>query len=429
MSFADTYFSKQQGVPSHIPEPPEDALRYIVIIPAFQEKNIIPALDSLWHCARPEGAVEVIVVVNAPDNAGREIRETNLATHLTVEKWKKTHTSKHFRFYTKDAIDLPLRHAGVGLARKIGMDEAAWRFNGISKHDGLIISLDADCVCDTNYFTEIEKNYLLYPQANGFNLYFEHPVSGNDFPDRIYKGIIQYELHLRYYIQALRYAGFPYAFHTVGSCYAVKASTYIKQGGMNRRKSGEDFYFLHKIIPLGNFFEINTTRVIPSPRPSLRVPFGTGPTMHKYMLNEQQALQTYKPELFEILLDFFSVVKQFYKQKSEITSLLIGKLHPVMAEFLTSLNWMKAMEEINSNCSTPHTYTKRFYNWFDGLTVLKFLNYASAKGFPRIDVWDAAIQLLKKKEIRISEISGEHELLSIFRDLEKKEPWVSPLQQ
>src|SRR4029434_9989987 len=100
----------------------------------------------------------------------------------------------------------------------------------------------------------------------------------------IYKAIAAYELHLRYYLQALRTAGFPHGYHTIGSSMAVRARTYMEQGGMNRRQAGEDFYFLHKLIPLGGFTELNSTTVYPLPRPSNRVPFGTGRAVSEWLI-------------------------------------------------------------------------------------------------------------------------------------------------
>ena len=88
------------------------------------------------------------------------------------------------------------------------------------------------------------------PRSPGCSIYFEHPLHGPLEP-KVYEAIAAYELHLRYYVQALRYAAFPYAHHTIGSSMAVRADAYAKQGGMNKRQAGEDFYFLHKIIPLG----------------------------------------------------------------------------------------------------------------------------------------------------------------------------------
>ena len=41
---------------------------------------------------------------------------------------------------------------GVGLARKTGMDEAVRRFDIINNPEGVILSLDADCTVEHNYF-------------------------------------------------------------------------------------------------------------------------------------------------------------------------------------------------------------------------------------------------------------------------------------
>ena len=37
---------------------------------------------------------------------------------------------------------------------------------------------------------------------------------------------------------------------------AVRADAYLRQGGMNRRKAGEDFYFLNKFMVLGGYGEM-----------------------------------------------------------------------------------------------------------------------------------------------------------------------------
>ena len=75
-----------------------------------------------------------------------------------------------------------------------------------------------------------------------------YEAAGGKFDDNSYKAVWLYELHLRYYKQALQFTGFPYYYHTIGSAFAVNAEVYCKQGGMNRQKAGEDFYFLQKII-------------------------------------------------------------------------------------------------------------------------------------------------------------------------------------
>jgi hypothetical protein len=428
MSFADSYFSKQ-GQYLSLSALPEPDLQYAVVIPAYAEENILLALDSLWQCERTKGAVEVILVVNAPEGAPPEIQEINRKTISTVLDWSHSHREDSFRVFVVDATDLPVKHAGVGLARKTGMDEAARRFNFLNRPNGIIVSFDADCLCDDNYFTELEKASKQNPAANGFNFYFEHPIKGGEFPAGVYQGIIQYELHLRYYLQALRHSGFPYAFHTVGSCYAIKASAYIKQGGMNKRKSGEDFYFLHKIIPLGGFIEIPSARVIPSPRPSMRVPFGTGPVIQKYLQGGGQEVLTYQPELFDMLNGLFSAAGNFFKMKSAAYHRYTGDLHPLIKSYLEKLQFFNALDEINANCSSLPTFYKRFYAWFDALAVLKFLNHAGASGYPKIPVNKAVVKWLQMKYAGHKVNSDNSVLLEFFRELERKKGWVSPLPQ
>src|SRR4030095_9895180 len=122
-----------------------------------------------------------------------------------------------------------------------GMDEALRRFDEVGWAEGIIAGYDADCRCETNYLTALERHFQKNSQSPGCSIYFEHPLSGPLSP-AVYEGAAAYELHLRYFVQALRYAGFPHAHHTLGSCMAVRACTYCKQGGMNKRKAGEDFY-------------------------------------------------------------------------------------------------------------------------------------------------------------------------------------------
>ena len=55
-------------------------------------------------------------------------------------------------------ISLPKKDAGVGLARKIIMDEAFKRFSTLD-HNGVIACLDGDCVVQENYIEELITHY------------------------------------------------------------------------------------------------------------------------------------------------------------------------------------------------------------------------------------------------------------------------------
>jgi hypothetical protein len=415
--FALSYLSRQKLFYSAIPDRPSEKTGLIVVIPVFCEPDITETLESLWKCDRPSCDTEVILVINAPENASAEIIENNRITLDAADKWIKKHQDNALRFFIINEL-FPAKDAGVGLARKSGMDEALRRFSSIGKRDGFILSFDADSTCDENYFTAIEDTLRRKPSARGFDIYFEHPLEGDHFPQNVYKAITQYELHLRYVNLYLRFTGFPHAHHTIGSCFGVRADIYASQGGMNKRKGGEDFYFLHKVIPLGDFEKITSTRVIPSPRDSFRVPFGTGPVIRK--LTETGAeLETYDPKVFRILKVFFQMIPQFYKTgKSNILS-LTENLEGNMKTFLEINDHLAAIDEINRNSGSPYTFCNRFFRWFDAFRIVKYLNYSAMNFFPKLPVTMATPELLKDLDIKSPDTSNAPELLLKLRKIER----------
>ena len=292
-------------------EPVPDNLGIIITIPCFNEPALINTLDAIHACRRPDCDVEVIVLINEPEQVSPEIHLQNERCFQEAHQWARWHQSPSFKYYILWIKNLPEKWSGVGLARKMAMDEAVRRFRRAGNQEGIIVCFDADSTCSDNYLLTVKQEFEQY-RLNAASIHFEHPLEGDEDP-KLYEGIIRYELHLRYYILAQQIAGFPYAFHAIGSSMAVRNDIYEKQGGMNRRKAGEDFYFLHKIIPLGQFKEITATTVIPSPRESDRVPFGTGKAMLDWMKNTDQDFLTYNPRIFETLSQFFGSVNDLYE--------------------------------------------------------------------------------------------------------------------
>ncbi len=420
MGFADNYFRKQNGFSPYFTDLPSEKLRFAVVIPAYCEPDATDSLQALWNCTRPVGHVEVIIVVNSPEDAPQSVVDANLQTWLLVTSWIKEHEDPAMRFLPIDKMKMPVRDAGVGLARKTGMDEALYRFNQIGNPGGVILSFDADSQCDDNYFTAIEDILAKNKTVTGFDVYFEHPVTGNDFQEKTYRGIVDYELHMRCVNQFLRYTGFPYAHHTVGSCFGVRADVYAAQGGMNKRKAGEDFYFLHKIIPLGHFVDITGTRVIPSPRASNRAPFGTGAAITKYLASENEEFLTYSPECFTSLRLLFRQIAEFHKKHLDNVITRINALPEPLKNYLYDLHALEAIDEINTNSGSVSAFIKRFYRWFDALRIVKYLNYASQDYYKQVLVRDAAIAFLEITGIKgISERISALELLEILRGIER----------
>ena len=437
MSFADQYLARQ-NLRDKIEFPPHPDLRYAVVIPCFDEPGLLLTLNSLWDCERPDCPLEVIVVVNSPADAEEGIRSRNQATIAEIRTWRSKKSDPGFRVHILHEPNLPPKYAGAGLARKTGMDEAVCRYNSLDRPEGIILSMDADCTVESNYFIEIEQHFDRMPETRGCTICFEHPVSGEEFPPEVYRAVAAYELHLRYYIQAVRNTRFPHAFHTVGSCFGVTAETYARQGGMNKRKGGEDFYFLQKIIPLGDFHEINSTCVYPSPRPSGRVPFGTGPVVMKYMENGQE-MTTYHPESFHALellfrntdlffrADIFSLERYLNRFKADPSPALPKDAGPLVRLFdrlpvhLISFlldDFTERLAEMNAHCASLPTFRKRFFRWFNMFRILKYLHFTHDTLFRKLPVSQASARLLDEMGLPVSQ--DINELLAVFRKLQKQ---------
>jgi hypothetical protein len=420
MGFASTYLEERALFPQKILEAPDKDTGIIVVVPAFNEPGINKLLDSLANCTEPECRTEVIIVINAPDDAPAESLKNNLKTIDNIESWKSENKSCFFRLFAFISEHPSIKKWGVGLARKTGMDEAIRRFNMIGRPDGVVLNLDADCTVEKNYFLAVSRELLKKNNRSACSIYFEHPISGIDYPVAIYKYIKLYELHLRYYFQGLAYSGFPYVYHTVGSAIAVKGLTYIKAGGMNRRQAGEDFYFIQKLVPSGGYFNLNSTVVYPSPRASSRVPFGTGASIAKLDSDQSSTLLTYNIQAFKELGTLFELVDTLFTCSVQELTGQYQALPQGLRSFIDENDWTKKTEEIKSNTSGLISFRKRFFEWFNMFRIVKYLNYVHTGYFEKIPVDIAASELLKLRGV-ILKSSGPLDLLQYYRKLEKVE--------
>lgn len=402
---------------------PQDDLGIIVVIPACNEPDIASTLNALYSCTRPVCSVEIIVVINASELATNELKGQNLRTYETCRLWANQHLDPTFQIHAVLENSLPKKHAGVGLARKIGMDEAVRRLSLIRNEQGVIACFDADSTCDPSYLVALENHFISHPKSPGCAIKYAHPLFGTLFEGHTYLGIAYYELHLRYYNQALRASGYPQAYHTVGSSMAVRSEAYQKQGGMNKRQAGEDFYFLHKIISLGGFTELNETCIIPSPRSSDRVPFGTGRAIGDYLKDVSKGYYTYNLEAFKYLEIFFKNIPEYYLSKTELVH-QGGVLPYVMIDFLSAYFFDERIAEIRRNSANYNSFRKRFFNWFNAFMILKFVHFVRDNAHPNVKVERAALDLLKATGYKkVHEIKSLNELVEVYRTLDESPIW------
>ncbi len=390
----------------------------VIVIPAYIEKDIANTLDSLKECELINKHISVVIIVNASVEVEDDILLLQQETIKELDNYAKDNNSNHISFYPVKAFDLPKKHFGAGLARKIGMDLAIQHFFNTQNEDGIIVSLDADTIVEANYIKEIYNWFTKSPKKVACSIYFEHPVEGNDYDEEIYEAITQYELYLRYYVSALKYIGFPYAFHTVGSCFAVRANAYVKVGGMNRRQGGEEFYFIQKLIQLGEYGELNSTVIKPSSRISNRVPFGTGPTIKNIVENNNE-YETYNPIAFFDLKNLFDSIEDYYSVSEEKYQELILELPGRVRSFLLNSGFWEEIKNLSDNCSAKDVFKKRFYHVFNAFKLVKYINYVHEHFIGKIPVFDAGIELLEKMEYPTDDFFDEKELLLKYREIQK----------
>ena len=368
-----------------ITQRPKNNLGIVIVIPCCNEPDLTASLQSLYDCIEPVCEVEVIVVINASEKAEVDVLKQNTKSLTAAKNWSKEHADK-FQLYFIEENQLPKKHAGVGLARKIGMDEAVRRFDSVNNHQGIIACFDADAKCESNYLVEVENHFKQHPKSPACSIHFEHPIAGNDFPEAIYEGITQYELHLRYYKNGLAFDNLPYAFHTIGSSMAVRSEAYQKQNGMNKRKAGEDFYFLQKLIPLGNFTELKSTKILPSPRVSDRVPFGTGKAMQSWLDDGKEEMMSYNPKSFIDLKEFAKVVPELFQKEVKLTE--------SVQAFLDTIDYEENIQKIRKNSKSETHFTEVFFKWFNAFKVLKYMHFARDNYYPDVNVSEGANSLL-----------------------------------
>jgi hypothetical protein len=392
--FADRYIEKNIVYPAFIDAVISPMVSMIVMIPCLNEPEIFRTLESLWSCEPIRSYCEVVVVVNESENSSQAVKSFNQETYQKLFEWKMQNDRQNLILHPIYARSVNAKHAGAGMARKIGMDEVIRRFNALNKPGGVVISTDADCLFSPNYLQRIESVFADGKSCFAATLNFKHRIAEMTDPKQKV-GIQLYEDYLHYYKKALDFAGFPDSIYTIGSAFAVRAEAYVKQGGMNRRQAGEDFYFLNKLTKLGKITEITDACVYPSARVSDRVPFGTGAAMTKWMDEEDDLTVTYNFAAFQDLKVLFDQVDLLFRNTAD--DRFVASLPVSVQEYLQTLEFSSKLNEINRNSSSLASFRKRFFQFFDGFLILRFLNLAHQKYYKQQNLSEAIKQLEKSQ--------------------------------
>ncbi len=373
LSAVDRYLHRHAlDVPEHATSPAvSEQLRLVIVIPAMAESEGIGAvLDSLEQGSERLGEAECVVVVNNPTDAPEVIKDDNLRTLSLLEHRKnsKPRLLVLDRSCVGKAFDP--QTAGVGLARRVGMDLALRRLVDAGHvPDGAIACLDGDSPVEPGYVDAVLDVFGRKGAPLGGVCTCEHPIPTDPV---LAKAIVAYETWMRYFELGLRFAGSPFSYPTIGSSLVASAEGYAMADGMPTRQAAEDFYFAQKLIKLSRgrgLEKIRNAVVHPAARLSHRVPFGTGRAMRRCMDEGTGSYLYAEPSsaFFDLRRWFSSFEEGFFEP-----SVLERQASSDLLRFLQSHKAFDAIDRIRANSRDSEAFAFGVHSWFDGLKCVRF---------------------------------------------------------
>jgi len=383
----------QRHIEADLPAPPaRTRWRHVLVIPAYRESPaFLSALSSaLDGAGAGDGRVLVVLVLNRPDsdsdtganNALRAALDMAQAPTAIVPRGK----SVDLCVLDTETLWGPLPAArGVGLARKIGCDLAfAWITAG-AIDSAWICCTDADAILPPDYFQRLQT-------AGADTCAAVFPFVHRDGPDAaINAATALYELRLHHHVLGLEYAGSPYAWHSLGSCLAVRASAYAHTRGFPKRSGAEDFYLLNKLTKLGPVARLGGTCVELAARSSNRAPFGTGPAVAAICAEPDPVNSAlfYHPATYRALRAVLCAFEALSTAQVDRVDAAIAAhdvepgLVRASAEALGAMNLDAALAHSRQQKHDPQRMMRHLNEWFDALRTLQFLHALRDAGWPQ----------------------------------------------
>lgn len=277
------------------------------------------------------------------------------------------------------------KKGGVGWARKVIMD---WISDNSNDDTDIIVSMDADTIYPSDYLLKVKNYFCKNKQIYGIAVPYYHPLGKDDIKNKL---ILRYEIYMRcYFLNLLRIKN-TYAFSALGSAMAFPVWAYKKVGGLTPVQSGEDFYFLQKLVKYGRVGIDVDTVVYPSSRFSDRVNFGTGPALIKGYAGNWDSYPVYPIEYFdEIKTTFLSFSDLYEKDKNTPMDKFI------MKKIKGGLPW----QSFRKNYKDDKNFVKACHNYIDGLRILQYLRYRSQQEEPANE--QSLIECLEIENIQLN---------------------------
>jgi hypothetical protein len=374
---------------------------------------VIPVCDESTGILRPlppgPGRSLMILVVNQSANAAHHVSDANRAFAAELEtrftaRWQSdpalgltlfhdSHSPRDLLLVDRFSTGLRLPPGGgVGHARKTGADFAARLIWKRKVRSAWIHCSDADVRLPEGYFAcsaeadgsdARDTAALVYP--------FRHVSVPGESSEAILRATRLYEFSLDYYVAGLRYAGSPYAFHTVGSTMAVNAAHYAKVRGFPRREAGEDFYLLNKLAKVGSIRQLGEDPACQAigiaARLSDRVPFGTGAAVGKIvaMKEPEKEFYLYHPAVFGFLREWLECLPAFWEARSsDIGAILFAPDQRELAAAVEEIGVGKALQHALRQSPDAAQFERQMHTWFDAFRTLKLIHYLRDHHLPPV---------------------------------------------
>lgn len=335
-----------------------DEKKVFLALPVLNESKVLPAL--LECLANQEFKnFELVVCVNNYKHWWNDPQKVEQC----LDNQKSIDYLKSIKQFPVKVIDRcsndlgwPQKKGGVGWARKVAMDLIT---SQADKQD-LIVCIDADTFYPVDYISSLVKEFSKRPDLDGIAIPYLHRLEDKQ-TDRL---ILRYEIYMRYYLLNLIRIKNPYAFTALGSAMAVTVKAYRKTGGLTPVKSGEDFYFLQKLVKIGKLGLWADTKAYPSSRLSDRVLFGTGPALLKGQKGDWNSYPIYHYKSFD-------QIKNTYRLFGK---LFLEDMKTPMDDFLADIfkkenSWLA----LRKNYKDERNFVRACIAKVDGLRILQFL--------------------------------------------------------
>ena len=343
-----------------------------IVIPSYSEFEFLPDTLESINQNKPEllNQTLVAVVINNANNSPQSVKEDN---QLTLQKLNGNNYP--FPHAVIDAassgLELPLKHAGVGLARKIGMDLV---LPHLLSSKSLIFCTDADTKVSPDYLSKV-KQIFKSQNTSAAVIGFDHLQSEDS---AINDAIGKYENFLKTTAEKMKNAGSPYGYVSMGSTIACTAEAYCAVGGMSRKKATEDFYFLQELTKYCGVHNIPETLVFPSPRPISRVYLGTGYRMEQIQKGFDITNLYYSDDAYRYLSKWLQLGGHAWENSLNDLLKDIKSIHPNLIGFLKIEGIETIWSKIQNNAPSELHFKEQFHRWFDGLKTIRFLKRFSS---------------------------------------------------